>query len=276
MVPSNILTISGVTPIKPLNAGLFISTGSGIHPSRVINSYELIFVRKGQLSIEEEGKAFEVCAGETLLLFPGRRHKGMSPYKKDLSFYWIHFQIVKGKQRKILMRIPQKHAHLDRSEYMAELFHRFLDDQESKFVKPISRSLIILLMLAEIENSSDPEANVPDTSTVLAHRAELYIKTHFHLPLSTSLVAKSMQSNPDYLGRVFTRVYSISITHMIHKVRLRHARSLLRESQFNIEQIAQQSGFTDAGYFRRIFYRNEGMMPLKYRRLHMRSHINTR
>lgn len=50
------------------NAGIFVSRGIGIHPKRIITSYELFFVKHGVLSIKEGDVDYEVHEGETLLL----------------------------------------------------------------------------------------------------------------------------------------------------------------------------------------------------------------
>jgi quercetin dioxygenase-like cupin family protein len=70
--------------LEASNGGLFVSRGVGVHPSRTIPSYELIYVRQGCLSLHEDGQQFEVNAGETLLLWPGRLHGGTSRFAPDL------------------------------------------------------------------------------------------------------------------------------------------------------------------------------------------------
>jgi hypothetical protein len=91
-------------PVRAHNGGLFISRGQGTHPHRVIGSWELIFVREGVLMVEEEEKRFEVGAGESLLLWPGRRHRATGDYPPDLSFYWIHFSFRDGKVASPILR----------------------------------------------------------------------------------------------------------------------------------------------------------------------------
>jgi hypothetical protein len=72
------LELSIALPIKVQNGGLFISRGVGRHPARKLTSWEIIFVEKGTLTIQEENTVFEVRAGETLLLWPDRRHVGVA------------------------------------------------------------------------------------------------------------------------------------------------------------------------------------------------------
>ncbi len=61
------LELSMTLPIKVQNGGLFISRGVGRHPARRLESWEIIFVEKGRLAIQEEERIFLVDAGESLL-----------------------------------------------------------------------------------------------------------------------------------------------------------------------------------------------------------------
>jgi len=265
-------------PLTACNAGLFISRGCGIHPDRVIDSYELIFVRKGHLDMQEHGRAFVIETGQTLVLWPGRRHGGTRPYLHDLSFYWIHFRIAPWKKHASpdnRIVVPQQ-AAVRRPDRLAELYHRFINDQESGDLQPIPAALLVMLMLCEAAAVGLPSIKMASTAHVLAERAEAFITTHFQSAINTAGIARELHCNPDYLGRIFRQVKGITLTDFIHQRRLREARALLRESALNVDQIAQACGFQDGGYFRRIFRRHEGMSPLAYRRLYARTHINTR
>ena len=73
------------------NAGRLISRGHGRHVSRVIDSWELILVLKSEMKMFVGREKYTVPAGKCLLLPPGIRHGGLSPYTENLSFFWIHF-----------------------------------------------------------------------------------------------------------------------------------------------------------------------------------------
>jgi AraC-like DNA-binding protein len=262
-------------PIGARNAGLFVSRGQGTHPTRVIDSYELIFVRRGTLGMFEEQQRFAVRAGQTLLLRPGRRHGGTAPYPPDLSFYWIHFTLAAAGRRRPTLAVPQQAAiaHPDR---LTELFRRFLDDQESGRATPLSAALLVALMLeATAGTSREGRAAPSDSAAALAARAEAWLLTRFQEPVSAADVAAGLSCNPDYLGRVFRRVHGITLTDAIHRHRLRHARRMLMDGAQNVDQVARACGFREAGYFRRLFRRTEGVTPLAFRRLYARMHVNT-
>lgn len=262
-------------PVEAANGGVFISRGLGNHQSRVIDTFELIFVKEGVLSICEAGRAFEVRGGDALLLWPHRHHHGTAPYPPDLTFYWLHFQLTGSSTQNApaALVVPQ-HVTLARPDHLTSLFRRFLDDQESGHMEPLSASLLALLMLSEVAVSSGPKAE--DVAAVrLASRADALIRTHFHEPLSTSSVARRLHCNPDYLGRVFQKVYGCTLTEALHGRRLKVACRLLLESDKTVEEVAVSCGFRDATYFRRLFKRREGISPRAFRQLYSKMHINT-
>lgn len=271
------LKILGRLPLVPQNAGLFISRGDGIHPSRVINSYELIFVRQGRLGMFEAQRRFELGAGQTLLLWPGRKHGGTIPYPLGLSFYWVHFTLnprIKKCRSPLLISVPQT-ATLRRPERLTELFRRFLDDQESGCLTPATGAGLIIQMLNEVNQSFKNALTEHSSSIVLAARAEDYIRTHFDKSISTRDIARTLRCNPDYLGRIFRLAFGCTLTERLHQRQILKAKSLLMDSMFNVNEIAQACGFSDPVYFRRIFERHCDMPPLAFRKLYARVHVNT-
>lgn len=262
--------------IYALNGGLFVCPGFGRHGERVIDSYELIFVRRGELAMREEDREFVVKTGQTLLLWPGRHHGGMADYPRDLEFYWIHFRIASSARARRSVRrgsltVPQL-ATPARPERLTELFHQFLHDQEAGGMPPLQGDLLMMLMLCE---TSRTVASPGDSAAAaLAARAEHYIAAHFHESIHAAQIAAQLECNADYLGRVYLKNFGQTLTQAIQNYRVQFAKKLLRESPLSIEQIVARCGFADPAYFRRIFHRLTGVTPGEFRKLHSRVHIN--
>ena len=49
-------------------------------------------------------------------------------------------------------------------------------------------------------------------------------------------------------------------------LRLQKAKTLLKEPNLSIQEIAEQSGYTDYFYFTKVFKKAEGISPSKYRK----------
>jgi AraC-like DNA-binding protein len=268
---SGTLPLGGVLPLQTHMAGIMISRGKGRHVDRVASYFVLLFVRQGVLHIEEEEQIFEVQAGQSLLLWPGRRHRGTRDYDENLQFFWLHFTLPPDQPGETTLVVPQ-HTSLARPDFVTELFRRLLDDDDSGHLQPLGAALYAWMILLEVSDTR-PGTNLCAAS-VLASQAHTFISTHFHQKISASDVAQAVGYNAQYLGRVFQRTYRHSVGAAIRRARINHAKSLLLHSGDNVTQIARQSGFEDIAYFQRVFKQLEGVTPLRFRQLHARMRVN--
>jgi AraC-like DNA-binding protein len=277
------LTLNTYCPVKAQNAGLFISRGAALHPTRVIGSHELIFIKQGELDMWEEDRQFHLETGDILHLWPGRRHGGSKAMPLGLKFYWVHFEVEAHAERDTFVpsndflpsiKIPQV-IHLSQPERMERLFRSFLDDQENGSLHPYGANLLTMLMLTEIVNANEERSTNSDNLNAVATWAHNYIRINYDRAITTSKVAEAVGYNADYLGRIYRDVYGYTLTEAIHRRRVSVACDFLLDSSLTIEQIAQKCGFTDPDYFRRVFRRLMQTSPGDYRKEYSRVHVNT-
>jgi AraC-like DNA-binding protein len=267
------LRITSCTALEACNGGLFVSSGSGSHPERKINSWELILMRSGSWRLWEEDQRFELVAGHILVLWPGRRHGPLAPYEPDTSFYWAHFRVRAKGTALDAMTVPQ-FTRLAEPLRLVELFHRFLDDQEQARLEPNYASVLLKLMLLEVAAQAVTLSRGGHAATSLASLAHGTIAKMFREPIGTSTVAGVLGCNPEYLGRVYRQAFGYTLTEGIHRSRMQHARNLLLLTSLNVKQISSACGFESTDYFRRLFRRYYGMQPVQFRALHLRQHTN--
>jgi len=267
--------------IEALNAGLFVSPGFGMHAVRVIDSYELIFVTQGRLDMFEGDRPFPLERNQTLLLSPGVRHGGLLPYVPDVNFYWVHFRVLDFPAHPAWVSVP-KVAVIRNPDALTELFCRFISDQESGINDPLAAAHLVSLMLCQTSEYAQDEggrrarSGGGDEQAALAESVQGYIDAHFPEPITTSTIAAALRYNPDYLERVFRARTKMSILDALHQKRIGAARASLHvEAGKNINEIAFECGYTDPGYFRRMFKRLTGLTPREFRTLYARTHINT-
>jgi AraC-like DNA-binding protein len=267
------LSLRFTSSIQASAAGLFISRGRGRHVDRIADFFDLIFVRAGMLEIYEEERLFRVGAGETLLLWPERHHRGAARYLPGVAFYWIHFTIDAAQDEPLpAMTMPQQ-VRVSRPLRLEQLFDQYLEDSQRGYFHVAQANTLLQLILLEIAAPHPPEPE--KLADPLAVRALSYIQAHFTSPLNASEVARQANCNPDYLARLFREAYGMTMTQAIHQYRLATAKRMLVGTDKNIDEIAREVGFADAGYFGRLFKRLEGITAFDYRRKHARTYIMT-
>jgi AraC-like DNA-binding protein len=272
MSGAELLRVALSRPVRHVHAGLCLARGTRKHPDRRIGDHELFFVRKGSLGIAEAGRDLTTAAGESLLLWPHRRHYGTEIVAAGAEFYWLHFVVDPPRRGEPTIAVPQ-HARPARPERLMELLHRFLHDQQTGRLTPASGSFLIMLMLSEIAEQRAATSNGEGT---LAARVEAEIVRRFHLPISTAAIARSLGCNPDYLGRLYRRVHGRGIVDAINARRVAEAqRLLLEEPGQPLDQVARHCGWRNQAWFRRVFRRFTGDSPTGFRRAHARAHLNT-
>lgn len=265
-------------PISVQNGGLFISRGVGSHPQRKLDSWELIFVEKGTLTIREDDTLFSVKAGESLLLWPHRKHVGVGIFPADLKFYWLHFELNAKCEKNAgnpvsLISMPQ-HGQVINPQYVISLFRQFLSEQEA-INRSGSLELILLLIMQQLSVAANNHTQADESGAALAYKAQQLIRTQFHLPVSTSSLSRQLHCNADYLGRVYRQTFQLTITEAIHRQRVLSAEKMLISDSCSLSEVAQRCGFQDVGYFRKVFRKAMGLTPAAWKRRYCKVHINS-
>ena len=260
---------------EPGVAGRLISRGHGRHSSRVIDNWELILVLESKLEMFIGENEYAVRPGECLLLPPGIRHGGLSPYTPNLSFFWIHFIPRNRAALDMIHAMPQYFAAAF-PDRLSEYFQLYLSRQNDAPEDKTGLTLILSLILHEAghkkkKDSLSSNKSLPD----LVERAKNIMTLRFREPLSTSQIAAELQCNPDYLGRIFRESLHETVTDALNRIRLNDAAVLLRKTRLTVSEIAYETGFNDPGYFRRCFFRHFAVSPKAFRRLKCQGHINT-
>jgi AraC-like DNA-binding protein len=246
-----------------------------MHPTRVIESHELIFVIQGQLDMFEGDQIFHLEAGQTLHLWPGRKHGSTTPMPPDLKFYWIHFEVLgfDGETLDASINLPQV-VLLPHPEGLERLFRIFLLEQETGMLNALSANLLTTLMLIEVAHQTR-ETRDAEGLNVVATWAHTYIRMNFDRPITAGKVAEALGYNVDYLGRIYNQTYGCTLTDAIHRRRVNKACEWLLNGNLTIGQIASKCGFSDPDYFRRIFKRYMQTSPGDYRDENSRLHVIT-
>lgn len=113
-----------------------------------------------------------------------------------------------------------------------------------------------------IERASTDVVASDDPITVQAVR---FIRSHVNRGIAVKDVLAHVGRSRTDLEQRFRRAFNSSVRREILRHRLERARTLLWETSFNLNKIAQQTGFSSAGHFCRLFQQQYRQSPTAYR-----------
>ncbi len=93
-----------------------------------------------------------------------------------------------------------------------------------------------------------------------------WCEAHFAEPLSVPQLAARLFLSPGHFSGLFKREVGVAPAAFIRQLRLEKARALLRETDWPLARIAEQTGFADAAHLARRFRAFYGQTPGAFRR----------
>lgn len=112
-----------------------------------------------------------------------------------------------------------------------------------------------------IENGIEPK-----DATI--QRIQEYIEAHLSEDISRHTIAANLYLSVDYISHLFKNKTGQSLSDYIIAQRMERAQKLLSTTKAPIHQIASDVGYNNFPYFSKIFKRESGMTPEKYRKAH--------
>ena len=96
-------------------------------------------------------------------------------------------------------------------------------------------------------------------------KATAYIKANLADKITLDKVAEKVYLSKSYFCRIIKEELNCTFTEYVNRLRIDRSKYLLRNTDVSIAEIASAVGFGDQSYFTRIFKRQTGISPGKYR-----------
>lgn len=131
------------------------------------------------------------------------------------------------------------------------------------------RGLTYLLLFCLIKNFSEKKAvKAPEQLKKIRPCME-YISMHFNESITIDSLCDLAHMSKGYMTRLFLEATGLTPARYINSVRLKKASQLLEETKINITEVALECGFDDPNYFTRLFKKNYGQSPSRYRKTYI-------
>lgn len=139
-----------------------------------------------------------------------------------------------------------------------------LDEILHQLVERLQRNTTLeKLPEAIIQNLAKEEAEKEQDNAI--HAAKRYILEHIQETIYVEDIASVVFLNAQYLMRLFKKETGVSILEFITNERIGLAKELLLKTDFPVNKVADQVGYSNYSYFTKIFKRSTGLSPAAYR-----------
>jgi YesN/AraC family two-component response regulator len=120
--------------------------------------------------------------------------------------------------------------------------------------------------VAHIKDTIERKRSLGTDTQRLIRQAMAYIHKHYSEAISRQDIAQRINISEDYLTFCFRQEMGTTPIKYLQRYRVNQAKRLLKDSSKTITEISLDVGFSDSGYFSRIFHRETGMSPDHFRR----------
>lgn len=113
---------------------------------------------------------------------------------------------------------------------------------------------------------ADYTKEIPKGVSAVVKQAIDYIHSHYKNPIGLREVADHVSLNSAYLSYLFKQEMGVGFSNYLLDCRMDCAKSLLRDTNYKIKDVASESGFHDYHYFSKAFKKLNGCSPAEYRK----------
>ncbi|MEK5466560.1 AraC family transcriptional regulator [Paenibacillus sp. FSL M7-0896] len=257
----------------------------GFMPNHYNNSlhrhsfFEVCYVQQGTGSYQDDDALFPLEPGTLFCSRPGIWHQIRS--EQGLVLFFIAFEIDEALSsadgRKPFQELAaggQAIAPHEAAALSARIWRTLFSLAESEAgVSRLPMNHLALALLHSFPQAFSPEPHLQagamkEDSGEHRHleRAKRYIRDNLSSPLHMAQVALELDISPRHLSRIFQACLGQTFVHYIQERRIQQAKDLLLHTDYPIKDIAERCGFESVHYFTRVFTKQLGVSPARFRR----------
>lgn len=253
---------------------LFDSIGCHWSQDRVLRPkgfplYHYLQTEEGCGTVRVLGKEYVLNVGEGILISPYLHHSYARDTEEWLTAFATFTGTIDSSIDKMVGNKPVIFIEKEQGAMIGALINEIMEDWELLSADTRAHSLRCYSLLMHF-TSSRHALLLTDEPLYLRYVAPVIkeIETRYNTELTVHELSGRVYITPQYLSRLFRRFLGCSAYEYLTTFRINKAREfLVSNPHMEVQQIAGETGFSDASHFIAMFKKVTGVTPLEFRRL---------
>lgn len=253
-----------------------------------VTDCRIFYVIEGQAEIAIDGSSYLLVPGSLFYCCAGSQYTVQT--RDGFSLISLNFDLSQAHSRQALPFSPERdpkkwncipvyaeavddsrflntHFFLSNGVAFRETAEKIVTDFAA--TDQLSQQLCcqrLKLLLMELHGANNTQ--IPEK----VHTVQEYIRQHYAEKITNKTLADLVGYHEYYLNRIFHASTGMNLHSYLLSVRLNHAKSMILNTAFPLQTIAEQTGFGSYAHFSAYFKQTYQQSPAQYRK-HLRSNI---
>ncbi|CAK4836640.1 unnamed protein product [Aphanomyces euteiches] len=251
---------------------MFMTTGEVLCGYRLPSS-AFLWVTRGRARIDLDGTGYAV---DGFYVLHGSKGMGLDicPTEDNFEYYLILYKAllaVPGNRylHRLMKRSSPFHIQYGFAPHAPLAIHTEFQKMEQSWRKLTlldklyAKGLLYQFASELLGQMVSQEEGMIRTDIV--SQAVRFIGESYAEPITVEALAEQLGCSASYLSRLFKKKLGTTPNEYLIRVRIEHACRLLTDTQASLQEISLSIGYQDVYYFSRIFKKQTGMPPLRFR-----------
>ncbi len=250
------------------------STGISIKYStpHIHHHVEVSFIISGHVRAQVDSKAYDVCAGDIIIVFPNQVHS-YEPIKRDQHIMTIvNPDLFPEFDKQFKDSVPMSNliSSSENNKELTELIQKINSEYSSNNpYRDIVLRGYLLAFFGELFRKLKWKQERSEDYRVLKAIMN-YCAKNFDKNLSLDTLEKELYISKSYISRIVNTKLNMGLNDYINSIRISNACNLLANTDKSMTEISELVGFNTTRTFNRAFTKHKNMSPREYKKLYSR------
>ncbi|WP_438448452.1 helix-turn-helix domain-containing protein [Gorillibacterium sp. sgz5001074] len=217
---------------------------------------------------ESEAASYRLEAGQAFLTeIPGNHRYYFPEGGTAWSFLFVLLRpsLILANWEEVKRRLGEAPYLPKSSRPIRVLEHIWEEANAGRIAEPYTASSLLFHFVSELCRFAIVPEGDRQAWPVKVREAAEFIESHFDRMISLDQLSERLEVSKYHLLRTFTMAVGMSPNDYLNRVRIEQAISLLRQTDWSVEQIAERVGYSSGSYFIKVFRKGTGRTPGSFR-----------